>query len=406
MELGLRTSQAVRFASVSQFVDGALHRTGRFGRPSGRRPVRALVPDAAAQHRRGARRGAARAVPGHGAEPARARRANRCRTPPRITYVGLRLPPCMPQRAPGAARRLAGERWPRAATGHRRSWVPQTAPARRRRQLLRRPRPAGRAGQQPVRPGRHHPRAGRLRDRVEQAPRAARVATTPCGGWSSAPRETDRSPATQTRLREALGLSEAELERLSIVWEGRPGSCWRSVADAAQEGSRCACSAAAWNDYERAVERWCEYVADNVPPDLSQRPIYFVSSNMHSLVNLLSGSAHGPPGARSSTTSSDSDSELLRAEYEAHHVRSRAQQPRELPVLRRQEVPGRPAQRATPPARFAAEEHAAGMTHHARAARPGRRRPGHRAAASCGRSASIDAWPTCPRSIGWRAATR
>jgi hypothetical protein len=71
-----------------------------------------------------------------------------------------------------------------------------------------------------------------------------------------------------------------------------------------------------WNDYERAVERWREYVTENVPPDLSKRPIYFVSSNMHSLVNVLSGSAL----ARQSEIIDyvkDSDSDLLRSEYEA-----------------------------------------------------------------------------------------
>ena len=36
---------------------------------------------------------------------------------------------------------------------------------------------------------------------------------------------------------------------------------------------------------------FCPPSPANVPPDLAQRPTYFVSSNMHSLVNLLSGSA-------------------------------------------------------------------------------------------------------------------
>ena len=70
-----------------------------------------------------------------------------------------------------------------------------------------------------------------------------------------------------------------------------------------------------WNDYERAVERWYEFVADNVPPDLSLRPIYFVSSNMHSLVNLLSGSAMARQDEIIDYVQR-SDSDLLRAEYE------------------------------------------------------------------------------------------
>jgi hypothetical protein len=70
-----------------------------------------------------------------------------------------------------------------------------------------------------------------------------------------------------------------------------------------------------WNDYERAVERWMEFVVDTVPPDLTRRPVYFVSSNMHSLPNLLSGSALARR-AEIIDYVQGSDSELLRAEYE------------------------------------------------------------------------------------------
>ncbi len=44
-----------------------------------------------------------------------------------------------------------------------------------------------------------------------------------------------------------------------------------------------------WNDYERAVEGWYEHVNTHAPVDLGTRPAYVVSSNMHSLSNLLSG---------------------------------------------------------------------------------------------------------------------
>src|SRR6476469_2576900 len=64
------------------------------------------------------------------------------------------------------------------------------------------------------------------------------------------------------------------------------------------------------------MERWYDDVAESVPQDLGHRPIYFVSSNMHSLVNLLSGSAMARQGEIIAYVKR-SDSDLLRAEYDA-----------------------------------------------------------------------------------------
>ncbi len=43
-------------------------------------------------------------------------------------------------------------------------------------------------------------------------------------------------------------------------------------------------------EYRRATDIWWEHIAQ-VCPELSKRPVYFISSNPHSLVNLLSGYA-------------------------------------------------------------------------------------------------------------------
>jgi hypothetical protein len=127
----------------------------------------------------------------------------------------------------------------------------------------------------------------------------------------------NNQPATGDldRLAEGLHVSTAELERLSIVWQG---GTWQFLARVAEQRKRLAVRmlGGAWNDYERAVERWFEYVAEHSPPDLSTRPIYFVSSNMHSLINLLSGSALARQADIIDYIRA-SDSELLRAEYEA-----------------------------------------------------------------------------------------
>ena len=130
-------------------------------------------------------------------------------------------------------------------------------------------------------------------------------------------RAAERGPEAgdAQRLARELQLSEAEIERLAIVWEGRP---WELLARIAERRKKLAVRmlGGTWNDYERAVERWIEYVTENVPPDLTQRPVYFVSSNMHSLANLVSGAALARQ-AEIIDYIRQSDSELLRAEYEA-----------------------------------------------------------------------------------------
>ena len=116
-----------------------------------------------------------------------------------------------------------------------------------------------------------------------------------------------------------------------------------------------------WNDYERAVERWFEYVADQSPPDLSRRPIYFVSSNMHSLVNLLSGSAVARQ-AEIIDYVQGSDSDLLRAEYEAITSERVPSSLENFLYYAAKKYLADPAQCRSAPTAFAAEEQAAGMT--------------------------------------------
>jgi hypothetical protein len=230
-----------------------------------------------------------------------------------LTYVGLRLPPCMPD----VRLVLLGASLDNmAARGFRNvaSWMPQTAPARRRRQFFNGEDQLAVLVSSPsdlddlipalvayeLEWNKLHELLGRdrgLRRLVEGA--------------------AEHGPAVDDdqRLATALGLSASELERLSIVWQG---GTWRFLARVADGRKRLAVRmlGGSWNDYERAVERWFEFVADQSPPDLSRRPIYFVSSNMHSLVNLLSGSAVARQAEIIDYVQS-SDSDLLRAEYEA-----------------------------------------------------------------------------------------
>jgi hypothetical protein len=293
-----------------------------------------------------------------------------------LTYVGLRLPACMP------SVRLVLLSTSIEAIQSRgydlTNWQPQTSPARRRRQLYNGGEQVAILVSSPSDLDDLIPalvayeiewnktyelfsRDSTLRRLVEHAA------------------EHGPQPGDDERLREALGLTIEELARLSIVWHGNP---WQFLARVAERRKKIAVRmlGGTWNDYERAsqqwwdcialpayshkryaaVERWYEYSADNVPPDVGGRPIYFVSSNMHSLVNVLSGSAL----ARQSEIIDyvkDSDSDLLRSEYEAitsDRVRSSMENFLYYAAKKYLTDPRNQAAAAV----FAAEEHATGIT--------------------------------------------
>jgi hypothetical protein len=117
------------------------------------------------------------------------------------------------------------------------------------------------------------------------------------------------------RLAQGLGLTSQEIVRLDLVFDG---GVWKMMAMMGAHRKRLAVRmiGGAWNDLERASERWVESVAEKtLGPDLSRRPVYFVSSNMHSLVNILSGSVLTRQNEIIDYIQR-SDSDLLRAEYE------------------------------------------------------------------------------------------
>jgi hypothetical protein len=251
--------------------------------------------------------------------------------PAALTYVGLRLPPCMPD-----VRLVLLSTSVEAiqARGYDlNDWRPQAAPARRRRHLY--------DGGERLAVFVSSPS-----DLDDLIPTLVAYEIEWNKGYELFSRdtalrrlvehaaETGPDPGDEERLCDALGLTRDELSRLTIVWQGRP---WEFLAQVAERRKKIAVRVigGTWNDYERAaqqwwdfialpeysrrryagLERWYEYAANSVPPNLSRRPIYFVSSNMHSLVNLLSGSALARQGEIIDYVKR-SDSDLLRAEYE------------------------------------------------------------------------------------------
>jgi hypothetical protein len=240
----------------------------------------------------------------------------RCRDPlpdaAAITYVGLRLPPCMPD-----VRLVLLAASPELTTRGLpdiQRWIPQVAPARRRRQYFDGQdrlavlvsSPSDLDDLMPALVAYEH-EWNKLHELLSRDHGLRRMVDHAA---AHGPETNDNE-----RLATALGLTENELDRLWTIWYGR---AWQLLARIASTRKRLAVRmlGGSWNDYERAVERWYEYVADHAPPDLSQRPIYFVSSNMHSLANLLSGSALARQ-AEVIDYVQRSDNELLTAEYEA-----------------------------------------------------------------------------------------
>jgi hypothetical protein len=92
------------------------------------------------------------------------------------------------------------------------------------------------------------------------------------------------------RLCEVLGISADDVSQLEAVWrQDLPamlvgiGQHRKRMAVQLLSGSQV--------EYRKATQDWWEHIDDSVAFDLSERPIYFISSNTHSVVNILSGFA-------------------------------------------------------------------------------------------------------------------
>jgi hypothetical protein len=93
------------------------------------------------------------------------------------------------------------------------------------------------------------------------------------------------------QVRNALGLSEHDFARLRGLWKDK---LWDNLSAIARSPKNMSVHllAGSANDYRKATHGWWDAVLDQVSGvDLRERPVYFVSSNTHSLVNLLAGYA-------------------------------------------------------------------------------------------------------------------
>jgi len=96
-------------------------------------------------------------------------------------------------------------------------------------------------------------------------------------------------PAALPELAEALGAGLDEVER----WQGRAGigfgDLLRKIA-VAPRNLAVRLLSGSLSAYRRATSAWWAHI-EHTCPELRDRPVYFVSSNTHSLLNLISGFA-------------------------------------------------------------------------------------------------------------------
>lgn len=103
--------------------------------------------------------------------------------------------------------------------------------------------------------------------------------------------DLDQSEVMLERLSNLSEIPMEDLDRLSSIWGEGLSSNLLTIAQKKQSLS-VRLLAGSLTDYRRATRRWWNHVCDVVPEiHFEDHPIYFVSSNTHSLANLLSGFA-------------------------------------------------------------------------------------------------------------------
>lgn len=105
--------------------------------------------------------------------------------------------------------------------------------------------------------------------------------------------KTAITPDEMQMLADLLHMSIDDLRRLEIVWRGAFVETLKLIA-AGRKDISVRMLSGSFSDYRRATAAWWEELercANEAEIDLAQRPIYFVSSNTHSMVNLLTGFA-------------------------------------------------------------------------------------------------------------------
>ena len=95
------------------------------------------------------------------------------------------------------------------------------------------------------------------------------------------------SPGGYSELAEMIEVPVEDLDRLYAIWDDDFGYNLEQIA-AAPRNLRVRLLSGSLSEYRRATDAWWHNISA-AAPDLERRPVYFISSNVHSLMNLLSG---------------------------------------------------------------------------------------------------------------------
>jgi len=96
--------------------------------------------------------------------------------------------------------------------------------------------------------------------------------------------------APRTALANALRISAGDLATLEKIWGVKLIANLRTIASTRKQFA-LRLLAGSLVDYHKATQRWWANIAKQTEHLIRERPVYFVSSNMHSLANLISGHA-------------------------------------------------------------------------------------------------------------------
>ncbi len=97
------------------------------------------------------------------------------------------------------------------------------------------------------------------------------------------------SPEDMEELSEVLRITPDSLLRLITIWEGAFIPMLMRIHEQAMD-LEVQLFSGSLNEYRRATRFWWDNI-ENRFPEITKRPVYFISSNTHSIPNLLSGYA-------------------------------------------------------------------------------------------------------------------
>ena len=101
--------------------------------------------------------------------------------------------------------------------------------------------------------------------------------------------EMCESEAGYSLLAEILEIPAEDFDRLYAIWDEDFGSHLEIIASSLCD-LRVQLLSGSLSEYRRATHAWWDNII-GISPDLATRPVYFVSSNIHSIINILSGFA-------------------------------------------------------------------------------------------------------------------